>query len=332
MFSFPASSNWRGGEARLLSTAFARHKLMLGVEGQQNFRVDQAINDLAEPANDLHISSPGYRVGVYAQDELRISNALAATLGLRIDRNDATGAKTSPRAGVIWQVRTGTTAKALYGRAHRAPNAYERDYDDGIAQVGNPMLEGERVDTAEVVVDHRIGSDLRLRGALYQWDIHDIIALGVDPTSGLPQYQSGTLVKARGMEVSADKTWGAGARLRGSVSAQDVAYEDGGQLLNSPRWLGKLNLSAPLPWAGLRAGYEVRYDSKRLSLDGTDLSGYVLSNLQVATGALVKGLDVSLGIYNLFDERYMQPGSDSNWQNALEQDGRSVRVKISLGF
>ena len=28
-------------------------------------------------------------------------------------------------------------------------------------------------------------------------------------------------------------------------------------LPNSPRWLGKLNYSSPLPWAGLRLGYVV---------------------------------------------------------------------------
>lgn len=69
-----------------------------------------------------------------------------------------------------------------------------------------------------------------------------------------------------------------------------------------------------------------------MSLDGTDLGGYALSNLQLSTTALAKGLEVSLGVYNLFDKRYAQPGADTNWQNALEQDGRSVRLKASYRF
>ena len=44
--------------------------------------------------------------------------------------------------------------------------------------------------------------------------------------------------------------------------------------------------SAPLPWAGLRAGYEVRCDSQRLSLDGNRLGGYAVSNLHLSTEAV----------------------------------------------
>ena len=330
--SFPAEGDWRGTELRLLSTAVAGHKLMLGLEAQENVRTNQAALDLVNPANDVRVSGSGSRVGLYAQDEWQVTSTLGATLGLRVDRNDATGTRTSPRAALIWQAASGSTFKALYGRAHRAPNAYERDYDDTYAQVANPALKGERIDTLELVVDHRVSTDLNLRGALYQWTMHDIIALGIDAASGLTQYQSGQSVKARGLEVSADKTWATGARLRGSVSAQDVANAGGSPLPNSPKLLTKLNLSAPLQWAGLRAGYEVRYDSRRLSLDGTSLGGHAVSNLHLSTEALARGLELSLRIGNLFDKHYAQPSADSNWQNALEQDGRSIGARLTYRF
>jgi iron complex outermembrane receptor protein len=103
-------------------------------------------------------------------------------------------------------------------------------------------------------------------------------------------------------------------------------------LPNSPKLLAKLNLSVPLPWAGLRAGYELRYDSQRLSLDGTQLGGYAVSNLQLSTEALAKGLELSLNVANLFGKRYAHPVDNSNWQNALEQDGRAIRLKASYRF
>ncbi len=331
-FAFPATGEWRGGELRLLFTALAGHKLMLGVEGQDNVRYDQAIEDLADPANNLFIPGSGYRVGLYGQDEWRIANTLIATLGLRGDRNNVTGNKLSPRAALIWQALPTTTLKALYGRAHRAPNAYERDYDDGFAQVGNPALKGESIDTLEIVVDHRVSHDSAVRGSVYRWTMHDLVTLGVDPVSGLPQYQSGSTVKAEGLELSADKTWKSGARARGSVSFQNAGYAGGARLLNSPKLLGKLNFSSPLPLAGLRLGYELQYDSKRRTIDGTDLGGYGVSNVHLGSEALAKGLELSLSIYNLFDKRYAHPGADTNWQNALEQDGRSVRVKLTYKF
>jgi iron complex outermembrane receptor protein len=331
-FGFPATGQWRGGELQLLSTAFDGHKLMGGLEYQDNTRQDQNVLDLANPANDIRLPASGYRVGLYAQDEWRLTDTLTATLGLRVDRNNTTGTQTSPRAALIWQATSATTLKALYGRAHRAPNTFERDYTDGLTQVANPALNGEAIDTLELVADHRVDRNLALRASIYQWDMRDLVTLGIDAASGLSQYQSGSKVNARGLELSADKGWDDGARLRGSLSVQNVSLADGTQQINSPKLLGKLNLSTPLPWAGLRAAYELRYDSKRLSLDGSKLGSYAISNLQLSTNGLAKGLEVSLGIYNLFDKRYAQPGADTNWQNALAQDGRSVRVKASYRF
>jgi outer membrane cobalamin receptor len=332
LFHADTQSRWRGGELRLLSTALAGHKLMVGIEGQDNVRSDQLAPSITAPGTYVVISNPGYRVGIYAQDEWRITGALAATLGLRVDNNEETGTQSSPRLALIWQGTPATTFKVLYGRAYRAPNGYERDYADGATQVANPTLRGERIDTLELVADQRIGRDLTLRASAYRWTMRDLITPGIDPLSGLLQFQSGETVRARGLELSADKTWDGGYRLRDSVSVQDTAYASDRTLLNSPKVLGKINLSGPLPWAGLRMGYELRYDSSRLSRDGTTLGGYTLSNLTLSTDTLVKRLELSAGLYNLFDKRYAQPTAAGSWQNALEQDGRSVRVKFTYGL
>jgi iron complex outermembrane receptor protein len=323
------SSDWRGGELRLLSTALADHKLMVGVEYQDNARADQTYEDLANPDNNrIDIPTSGYDLGVYAQDEWSLTDNLTATLGLRVDFTDVIDTQWSPRLGLIWQATPATTLKALYGRAHRAPNAYERDYDDGEFQLANPALGGETINTLELVVDHRVAPDLSLRGSVYQWTMLDFITFDSERL----QFQSGDTVKARGLELSVDKTWDWGGRLRGSVSYQDVAFANGGGLNNSPMFLGKLNFSSPLPFAGLRLGYELQYDSERQAVDGTDLDSYWLSNLNLMAEGWAKGLEVSLGIYNLFDERYQHPLPEGNWTNALEQDGRSVRLKLDYRF
>jgi iron complex outermembrane receptor protein len=182
------------------------------------------------------------------------------------------------------------------------------------------------------VADHRVGKNLLLRGSLYHWVMQGLVTLGTDPSSGLSQYQSGPDVKADGVELSADRTWDGGSRLRGSLSYQDVSYASGAKLDNSPQLLGKLNFSGPLAATGLRLGYELQYSSERQAIDGTDLSGYWLSNLQLSTDKWVKGLEVSLGLYNLFDAHYEHPGSDINWQRALAQDGRSARLELTYSF
>jgi iron complex outermembrane receptor protein len=331
-FLSPADSTWFGAELRVLSTALASHKLMLGLETQYNAHENQAADYPADPALDLFIGRSGYRIGLYAQDEWRITRSLAATIGWRIDRNDETRDRLSPRVGLIWQATPLTTLKTLYGIAYRAPNVYERDYGDGVTQTANPTLGGERIGTLEFVADQRVGRDLTVRGSIYQWVLSDIITLGVDPLTGLSQYQTGETAKARGVELSADDTWELGARLRGSVALQNAAYLGGRPLPNSPKVLGKLNLSTPLPWGGLQLAGELRYDGPRLSLDGTYLGGYLLSNLILSTERIAPGLRVSVGLYNLLDRSYTQPGSDTSWQNAFEQDGRSIQFKLRYRF
>jgi iron complex outermembrane receptor protein len=326
------SSDWQGIEARLVSTAWSGHKLMLGVEYQDNSRRDQTNEDLDNPANNLVIPGSGWRAAAYAQDEWVLGATLSATLGVRVDRNSEACNALSPRAAVIWKVTPEATVRALYGRAHRAPNAFERDYDDGFTQVGNPELDGETIDTLEFVMDQRVGKDFGLRASLYRWSMEKLVVLGIDSGSGVSQYQSGEDVEATGVELSADKTWAWGGRLRGSLSYQDVAYASGAWLDNSPRVLGKLNFSGPLWAGGLRLGAEAQYTGARQAIDGTELDGYWLANLNLSTDHLMKGLEASLQVYNLFDEDYAHPGSDINWQTALEQDGRSARLKLLWRF
>lgn len=331
-FGYPATSAWHGFELQAVSTALTAHKLMIGVEYQRNARIDQYIVDEAAPGNGARIASEGTRVGVYAQDEWQLLPTVSATLGLRVDRDDVTGTHSSPRAGMIWNMSDGTSLKLLYGKAHRAPNAYEAEFEDGVSNTSNPALRGETISTYEWVLDHRLSPETALRAALYRWTIDDLISLGIDPVSGLAQYQSGGSVKAQGTELSVHHGWPSGAHLRASLSFQDVSASGGGHLSNSPRVLSRVNFVAPLPWAGWRAGYEMRYDGRRHTVTGDDVGGAVVSNLRLTTDALGADTELAITIRNLFDKRYWHPAPDTNWQSAIEQDGRSVGLSLTVPF
>lgn len=327
-------SNWHGAELRLLSTAVTDHKLMLGVEYQNNTHIKQTFQNFSNPDENILIKSSVARIGVYAQDEWRITDKLSATAGLRYDYNHWIDSRLSPRGALIWQATQEITLKALYGRAFRAPNSYERDYTDNVSQVANPGLRGEMIDTAELVADYFPVPSLNLRANVYAWDIQNLITLGMDPFSQLPQYQQTTgKVRARGAELSFDKTWDWGARFRGSFGIQD-AGQKGSHLPNSPYHLGKLNISIPIPMMkNLRAGYELQYFGKRKTLDGSNTDSYVLSNLNLVTDVQsVKGLEASLSVYNLFNENYQHPAADVNWQNFFWQPGRTVRFRLDYRF
>ena len=327
-------SDWHGVELRLLSTAFTDHKLMAGFEYQNNTSIKQTFQNFSSPDENITIKSAVMRIGVYLQDEWRITDTLSATVGLRYDHNHWIGSRLSPRGALIWQATPKATFKALYGRAHRSPNSYERDYGDNISQVANPGLHSESVDTAELVADYLAQPTLNLRANVYAWDMYHLIALGIDPLSGLSQYQQNSKkVLARGAELSLDKTWDWGARLRGSFGIQN-AEQQNSHLPNSPYYLGKINFSLPIPLiTGLRAGSELQYYGKRKTLDGSNTDSYVLANLNLVTNVpQVKGLEASLSIYNLFNENYLHPAADTNWQNTFWQPGRTVRFRLDYRF
>lgn len=45
-----------------------------------------------------------------------------------------------------------------------------------------------------------------------------------------------------------------------------------------------------------------------------------------------RGLDASLTLYNLFDQKYASPATDQHTQRVIPQDGLSLRVKLTYRF
>jgi iron complex outermembrane receptor protein len=47
---------------------------------------------------------------------------------------------------------------------------------------------------------------------------------------------------------------------------------------------------------------------------------------------VVKGLELSVSIYNLLDREYADPVSDDFTQDTIEQDGRTFRIEATKRF
>ena len=125
-----------------------------------------------------------------------------------------------------------------------------------------------------------------------------------------------------------------GARLRGNVSFQHATDTAGNRVENSPRVLGRVNFSTPLPTLPLRLGVELAYDGKRRSPAGSAVDAYWLSNLHLVAERWIPGAEVSLSVLNLFDEAYAHPsaGAPTHWTDRIAQDGRSLRLKFDYRF
>ncbi len=125
-----------------------RHLFTAGVEVRNQIHSHQWVRDIY--GESLNVNVPGTNVGVYAQDEVRIFPWLLGNFGLRVDRFDAFGVHAAPRAGLVLLPRDQTAIKLLYGRAFRAPNAYELYYSRTArrrtpARPGGDPVNGDRV-------------------------------------------------------------------------------------------------------------------------------------------------------------------------------------------
>lgn len=108
--------------------------------------------------------------GAYIQDERRLSEGTALTLGLRHDQYSDFGGATNPRAGLVLTPAEPVTLKFLFGTAYRAPTFREQYDRTGESEqgsfVGNPDLGPETIRTAESAVEIRarlLGKPLTLR-------------------------------------------------------------------------------------------------------------------------------------------------------------------------
>ena len=102
------------------------------------------------------------------------------------------------------------------------------------------------------------------------------------------------------------------------------------QLLNnSPRTLGKFNLSQPFARHKLVASVDAQYRSRIVTLAGPVISPFTVANFTLLGHAIGSRADLSASVYNLLDKHFADPCSGANLQAQIPQDGRSVRLQFT---
>ena len=326
-----ADSSWWGMEAQMSKKLFEKHRVILGAEYRDNFRQDQGNYD-----EEVYLDSKEDSTvwGIYVQDEFPILRNLILNAGIRHDHYSTFGGTTNPRLALIYNPIDQTVFKILYGKAFRAPNAYELYYHDGyLRQKPNPDLEAETIQTYELTLERQIGEHLQgtLNGFYYK--IEDLINAEIDPDDDLIVYDNIQEVEVKGVEFELSGQWPNG--LRGRVSYAYQICEDSKTnktLTNSPKHLAKLNLIVPLLEKKLFLGIEEQYMSKRQTLAGREADEFFITNLTVFSQNLVKNFKASASVYNLLNKKYSDPASAEHLQDLIKQDGTTFRVKLTYTF
>ena len=325
------AGRWWVGELQLTKKLSEQHRFTVGSESQYNVRQDQKNWD-SDVYLDDHESSKSW--GIYVQDEFKIQDNLTLIGGLRKDYYDATGGSYNPRFALIYKHAEDTIFKFLYGKAFRAPSVYELYYQDGgWTTKANPNLKPETIQTYEFIVEKYFNENIRGSVSAFYYKMDDLIDQTVDSGDGMIMFDNLSQVTAKGLEVALDGKWDNGMQGKASYSYVRTLDKTTRQTLaNSPRHLVNFNLIYPLIEKKLFAGIESKYTSKRKTLSNNHAEDAIVTNLTLTYENITKGMDVQVGIYNLFDEKHGHPGFAEHTQDVIEQDGRTVGVKLTCRY
>jgi iron complex outermembrane receptor protein len=325
--------DWASVEAQYMQPIGSRNKLIVGGEFRANVRQDQGVyneNPYAVFLDDRRESQVG---AGFVQDEFRITRALLLNAGLRYDHYETFGGTVNPRAALIYSVDRSTTLKALYGRAFRAPTFYELFYaDDGQTQEASPGLRPETISSFELAADRQWSSKVRTSLSLYHFDASDLIRLTTDSTTGLLVFENLNRVTANGIELEAETNLGP-VEARASYALSGVRDPDADvRPINAPTHLARVGASLPVLRDRLRLSAEARYMSSRLALAGPDAPGFAVVNLTLLGRPIRNGPQLTGSVYNIFNNRYSDPGGEELEQHLVVQDGRVIRVGARYQF
>jgi outer membrane receptor for ferrienterochelin and colicins len=331
------SGRWWGGEAQFTTTAIDRHRLMMGIEYQYDQRQHQTNFDKDPFLLYFDSDRSGHRVELYVQDEIAIRDDLLFNAGLRMDYHHMVNSmQLNPRLGLIWNPLDSTTVKILYSTTFRAPNAYESDLT-GFGIVPNPNLKEERIRTYEGILEWRDGEGLKVLGNFFYNEMTQVLETEPLNEQELSFSNHGAFT-TYGVELETEKRWESGRLLKAAYTYNLMTDEahGGNWAVASPQNLFKLHYAEPLFRDKAMLGIENIFIDQRKTLQGSKTEPYYLVNVNLSSDTVIPGLDLSFGVYNLFDNRYQMVGGDDSdndlRQDILKMNGREFRFKAVFEF
>ncbi len=303
--------------------------LTVGAEGRidlQNLQSDEDVSPV--PLEITNLSHREQSLGLFVQDERRLSTHWTLNAGVRLDASSYRQSSVTPRAALIYQPSSGWTYKFLYGRGFRNPSAFELFFDDGgRSGAPNPSIRPEKADTVEIDVERRLGKRMNLLAAAYGYRMHDFI-LGTFNSIGLIQYHNVGHIHATGLEIEMTGRPAAWLEASASYSIQkSVDDEEKAALENSPVHLAKLHFAVPLGRKfDLSSG--MQYYSSRLTLAETPVKPVYLADFTLTSKRLLPNFDVRAGLRNAFNRNYSDPVALNPAVDAMQQPGRTFFVEL----
>jgi iron complex outermembrane receptor protein len=316
-----------GTEASLRWDLASRDRLTLGAEYRRYLE-----SRLSSPDDPTYLVGKPFSIGsLFLQNEFQLTSNLTLQAGVRHDQHQIDGGATTPRAALLYDPWKGTTFKLMYGEAIRPPTFYEAAFK---ASTIIGKLAPEKLQMYEAIWLQSVGKEFAFSSSLFYYRVHDLI-----DAVQLYEYVNLANVEAKGIEVSLDARPTQGTHGYLNYTFQHARLS-GSPMTNSPSHMVKTGLGADL-FRVTTAAVEFRYESSRITPQGTTTDGFVIANSNFTVrpfadhsrgSSMLAGLELGLHADNLFNVRYANPGSIEHLEPSIEQNGRTFIVRLTSRF
>ncbi|HEV2327715.1 MAG TPA: TonB-dependent receptor [Verrucomicrobiae bacterium] len=330
------TGQWAGLEAQVNKKIFDKDTLTFGAEYRNDFEQNLSVTETGAASGTASLQTNRDNYAIFEQADVAILDNLHVNAGVRYDQYGNYTPDWSPRAALIYNPWQQSTFKFVYGTAFRDPNVLELALTGG-----NTDVKPEKISSCEFIYEQGINRFLRSSIMAYYNRMDDLIGLGGSALN------TNFNAETYGLEPSLEAKWNDfSARLSYSLQrTQDRSTKVG--LPDSPENMIKLNLSAPLYKNKLFAGLEIQYSGPSKTevytppplvpsatvTPGPDSPGFTVVNLTLSSHDLfIKNLELSAGVYNLFNTKYYEPASDFHLEPYIQQDGINFRLKATYRF
>lgn len=235
--------------------------------------------------------------GVFALYEVKPSEQLTLTGGLRLDDHETFGSETTGRVAAAYNPNSQVTLRASWGQGFKAPTLFQ--LSGGGFAPPNPGLKPETSEAFDVGVDWRMANgSAEVSFTVFQADIRDLISFA---STG---YFNEAEVDTQGIELSGRIDINDWMSLSASYGYTDATDTAGDSLIRIPEHSGDVTLSVN-PDGPFSGAVLVRYNGEEPNSNGTTLDGW--TRVDVTGGyELNENVELFGRIENLFDEEYQQ--------------------------
>lgn len=268
------------------------------------------------------------------QDEWQIHSDLQLTAGVRYDDYSDFGSATNPRAALVWVANEQLTTKLMFGSAFRAPSFTEQFSKNNPVSLGNPKLQPERNDTAELSFNYRATNTLMTSLTLFEYRARDMIEFVQDDLATTKTAQNARDQDGKGFEWEINWRPLDHFHLATSYSQQDARdVASGNPIHDAPRRQFKLNANWEFAqdWK-INAQMNHVADRARAYTDPRkQVADYTLVNFTLHHLNVVPNLDLSVAIRNATNEDAREPSSGEIAED-YPLESRSAWLELQYRF